>query len=103
MNPASKFLISGIRFYQKHISAGSPRRCRYQPTCSQYAREAIEIHGAIKGTILASWRLLRCNPLSSGGVDWVPEKGKWPTKPLDYEELMKYRQEHDADDQGGEA
>jgi len=71
-----KFLTGGIRFYQKHISRRLPPMCRYYPTCSQYAIEAIEVHGPLKGTLLAIGRLLRCNPLFPGGVDPVPPKKK---------------------------
>lgn len=53
-----------IRFYQKHISPAFPRRCRYTPTCSQYALEAIQKYGAAKGGYLALRRLLRCHPFS---------------------------------------
>ena len=67
-----KFFISAIRFYQKRISPLFPPRCRYHPTCSQYAVEAIEGHGAIKGGLLALCRILRCNPLFPGGYDPVP-------------------------------
>ncbi|MCH5298508.1 MAG: membrane protein insertion efficiency factor YidD [Ruminococcus sp.] len=71
-----KLLIKSIRFYQKNISAYTPPKCKYYPTCSHYAVEAIETHGALKGTALAAWRFLRCNPFSKGGVDPVPEKRK---------------------------
>ena len=67
-----KFVISAIRFYQREISPLSPPRCRYIPTCSQYALEAVEKYGAIKGTFLATKRILRCNPLHKGGYDPVP-------------------------------
>ncbi len=56
--------LSIIRFYQKHISPAFPRRCRYIPTCSQYALEAIQKYGAAKGGYLALRRLLRCHPFS---------------------------------------
>ncbi|MGN0467659.1 MAG: membrane protein insertion efficiency factor YidD, partial [Acutalibacteraceae bacterium] len=69
-----KFLLSVIRFYRKHISPHLPPMCKYYPTCSVYAIEAIETHGAFKGFFLALWRLLRCNPLSLGGYDPVPPK-----------------------------
>lgn len=69
-----KILIKLIRFYQKAISPLTPPRCKYHPTCSHYAVEAIETHGAFKGTMLAMWRILRCNPFSKGGYDPVPEK-----------------------------
>lgn len=69
-----KLLLKIIRFYRKHISPHLPPMCRYYPTCSVYAVEAIETHGALKGTLLALWRVLRCNPLSVGGYDPVPPK-----------------------------
>lgn len=68
------FLLSIIRFYRKHISPHLPAMCRCYPTCSCYAVEAIETHGAFKGFLLALWRVLRCNPLSKGGYDPVPPK-----------------------------
>lgn len=62
-----------IRFYQKHISPAFPPRCRFTPTCSQYALEAIGKYGALKGGLLAFWRLLRCNPFNKGDYyDPVP-------------------------------
>ena len=69
-----RFLLAGIRFYQKHISPLFPPQCRYYPTCSQYAVEVIEIHGAFKGFFLAVFRLMRCNVLFPGGYDPVPPK-----------------------------
>lgn len=60
-----------IRAYQRWISPGRPRRCKYEPTCSAYAIESIERFGVIRGLILASWRLARCNPFSHGGFDPV--------------------------------
>lgn len=67
-------IIRLIKFYQKNISPQKPPRCRFFPTCSQYAVEAIERFGTIKGSILSICRLLRCTPLSRGGYDPVPEK-----------------------------
>lgn len=68
-----KILIKIIRFYQKYLSPMKGRSvCIYVPTCSEYAVEAIEKHGAIKGGLLAAWRILRCNPFSKGGYDPVP-------------------------------
>ena len=64
--------VAIIRFYQKQISPMLPPSCRFQPTCSQYAIEAIQKHGALKGGALAFWRILRCNPFSKGGYDPVP-------------------------------
>lgn len=66
-----RLLIRLIRGYQTHISPNRPPSCRFTPTCSQYAIEALEKHGAFKGTILAIWRILRCNPFSKGGYDPV--------------------------------
>jgi uncharacterized protein len=58
-------------FYSKAISPALPRRCRYEPTCSAYAIEAIRELGVLRGAVLALWRLLRCNPFSDGGYDPV--------------------------------
>ena len=70
-----KLIIKAIRFYQRKISPLFGPRCRYYPTCSHYAVEAVERFGAFKGSILTVLRLLRCNPLFPGGYDPVPEKG----------------------------
>ena len=69
-------MIKAIRFYQKKISPLFGPKCRYYPTCSQYAILAIERFGVIKGSFLAVSRILRCNPLFPGGYDPVPEKRK---------------------------
>ena len=71
---AAKLLIRG---YQRWISPALGPRCRYYPSCSQYALEAVGRHGFWKGTLLGTWRVLRCNPWSKGGVDHIPEQGKW--------------------------
>ena len=68
-----RILIALVRFYQRNISpykGGSS--CRFIPTCSQYALEALEKYGALKGSLLAIRRILRCHPLSKGGYDPVP-------------------------------
>ena len=68
-----RFLLWAIRFYQKHISPGLPPRCRFIPTCSQYAAQAITKYGAAKGSWLALRRLLRCHPFYKGDMyDPVP-------------------------------
>lgn len=67
-----RVLISLIRGYQRHISPLLGASCKYLPTCSHYAIEAIERHGVLKGGLLACWRILRCNPFSRGGYDPVP-------------------------------
>lgn len=63
-------VIAPIRAYQQVISPLFPRRCKYHPTCSAYAVGAVREFGVIRGVVLASWRLLRCNPWSHGGVDY---------------------------------
>lgn len=73
----AKLLIGGIRLYQKFISPLLGNNCRFVPSCSQYAIEAIQIHGVLKGMLLATWRILRCNPFGKCGRDPVPPKGKW--------------------------
>lgn len=60
-----------IRLYSKAVSPLLPARCKYHPTCSEYALLAIESHGVLRGSALAGWRLLRCNPWSHGGHDPV--------------------------------
>ena len=65
-------LIGMIRAYQSVISPMTGPTCKYYPSCSQYALTAVQRHGALRGTGLALWRLLRCNPWSLGGVDDVP-------------------------------
>ena len=67
-----KPITSAIRFYQKYVSPGLPPRCRYIPTCSEYALEAVEKYGPVKGGWLATKRILRCHPFHKGGYDPVP-------------------------------
>lgn len=69
---AVRALVTGIRAYQRFVSPMTGPRCRYYPSCSEYAVQALRTHGAIRGLALALWRLLRCNPFSLGGVDHVP-------------------------------
>jgi uncharacterized protein len=71
-----KLLLGMIGFYQRRISPAFGARCRFHPSCSNYAREAIKTHGALKGFCLALWRLLRCQPLCKGGYDPVPLRGE---------------------------
>ena len=68
---ASRVLTAPIRLYQRVISPALPRRCKYEPTCSAYAAQAIRELGPVRGLILAVWRVLRCNPFSHGGYDPV--------------------------------
>ncbi len=67
-----KLLIAVIKFYQRYLSPLKGFKCPYTPTCSQYGLEAIEKYGALKGGLLAFWRIIRCNPFSKGGYDPVP-------------------------------
>ena len=69
--PMRFILISIVKFYQAVISPWLPPSCRFVPTCSEYAREAIDRHGVLRGGRLAVWRLLRCQPFCSGGYDPV--------------------------------
>lgn len=66
-----KVFLKMIRFYQKKISPIKKPCCRFYPTCSEYAVEAIEKYGALKGSLMAVWRILRCNPFCKGGYDPV--------------------------------
>ncbi|HYN72290.1 MAG TPA: membrane protein insertion efficiency factor YidD [Nakamurella sp.] len=75
-------LIAPICFYQRFISRYTPPSCRYYPCCSSYAITALRTRGAVVGTALTVWRLLRCNPWSEGGVDHVPLTG-WPHRERD--------------------
>lgn len=69
-----KILMSIIKLYQKAISPLTPPSCRFHPTCSHYGLEAIETHGALKGSWLAIRRISKCHPFHEGGYDPVPEK-----------------------------
>ena len=62
-------VLAPIRFYRRFISPGLPPRCKYHPSCSAYAVQAVERYGILRGLVLAGWRLLRCNPFSHGGYD----------------------------------
>lgn len=69
-----KIIIVLIKFYQSAISVHFPARCKYTPTCSEYGIQAVERFGALKGSLMTIYRILRCNPFSKGGYDPVPEK-----------------------------
>lgn len=66
-----RVVVLPIRLYQRAISPALPRRCKYEPTCSAYAAQAVQEFGILRGLVLAAWRLLRCNPFSHGGFDPV--------------------------------
>ena len=73
-------LVGLIRIYQMTISKLIGPVCRYYPSCSHYGLEAIKVHGAGKGSLLAAWRILRCHPWAAGGIDEVPARGSWPAR-----------------------
>ena len=68
----TRVLISLVRFYRKHVSPMSAPKCRYYPTCSAYALEALQKYGALKGGLLALRRIAKCHPFHKGGYDPVP-------------------------------
>ncbi len=74
MSGARRAALAPIRFYQRYVSPGLPRRCKYEPTCSAYAEQAIDRYGILRGLVLAVWRVLRCNPFSHGGFDPVDDQ-----------------------------
>jgi putative membrane protein insertion efficiency factor len=74
MSFARGIVLAPVRFYQRAISPALPRRCRYHPTCSHYAVAAVRRFGILRGLVLTAWRLLRCNPWSHGGVDFVEDQ-----------------------------
>jgi putative membrane protein insertion efficiency factor len=74
MTAAARPLVALVRGYQRWISPALPPTCRFYPTCSSYAIEALQVHGLLRGTALAGWRLLRCAPWHPGGVDPVPPR-----------------------------
>jgi putative membrane protein insertion efficiency factor len=84
-------LLLTIRLYQRLVSPLLLPACRYVPTCSQYAHDAVELHGSAKGAMLAAWRLLRCHPLARGGYDPVP-----PDQTLDDPAFMRLARLNDA-------
>jgi putative membrane protein insertion efficiency factor len=72
LSPAGALLVLLIRIYRATLSKIMPSRCRFYPSCAQYAQEAIEVHGAVRGGWLGIRRLLKCHPFHSGGFDPVP-------------------------------
>ena len=81
MIAARKVAVAPIVAYQRLISPALPRRCKYEPTCSAYAVQAIGRYGILRGLVLAGWRLLRCNPWSHGGHDPVAAQTLFHPKP----------------------
>ena len=66
-----RLLVAPIAAYQRFVSPALPRHCKYEPTCSEYASQALQRYGMLRGLVLGGWRLLRCNPWSHGGFDPV--------------------------------
>ena len=81
MTPLRAAVTAPIRAYQRFVSPALPRRCKYEPTCSRYATQAIADYGILRGLVLAAWRLLRCTPWSHGGFDPVSDQRLFPKRP----------------------
>ena len=81
MSALRGILVAPIRLYQRAISPALPARCKYHPSCSEYAVQAVRRYGVLRGVVLAGWRLLRCNPWSHGGVDFVEDQTLFRTRP----------------------
>ena len=81
MNGLRSIAIAPIRFYQGVVSPVVPKRCKYYPSCSEYAAGAVRHYGIFRGLVLAAWRLLRCNPLSDGGFDYVEDQKLFRSRP----------------------
>ena len=74
MNPVARLVVALVGLYQRIVSPLLPRSCRFAPTCSSYAVEAVKVHGALRGTVLAVRRVARCHPWGGGGLDPVPPR-----------------------------
>ncbi len=83
MNPLRWLVIGPIEVYRRAISPALPRHCKYEPTCSRYATQAVREFGILRGVVLAGWRLLRCNPFSLGGFDPVAAQRVFRGRPRD--------------------
>jgi putative membrane protein insertion efficiency factor len=81
MSAARRLVLAPIVLYRKAISPALPRRCKYEPTCSAYAAQAIREYGILRGLVLAGWRVLRCNPFSHGGFDPVSDQRLFGRRP----------------------
>ncbi len=81
MNALRTALTAPIRLYQRAISPALPARCKYHPSCSAYAVAAVRRYGVMRGVVLAGWRLMRCNPWSHGGVDFVEDQKLFRSRP----------------------
>lgn len=81
MTAARRVAVAPIRAYQRLLSPALGRRCRYEPSCSEYAAQAIGRFGILRGLVLAAWRLARCNPWSHGGFDPVERQRVFRPRP----------------------
>ena len=82
--PARLALLGLIRLYRVTLSGWLGGQCRFYPTCSRYAEDAIRMHGAFRGTLMTAWRIARCGPFTRGGVDHVPA----PTRSTGYDTVI---------------
>lgn len=80
MTFARRAVVAPIRVYRRVVSPALPPRCKYEPSCSAYAAQAVEEYGILRGLVLAAWRLLRCNPFSHGGFDPVEDQRLFPRR-----------------------
>jgi uncharacterized protein len=87
--PARSVLVGLIRLYRVLLSGWLGGQCRFYPSCSRYAEEAVQVHGALKGSVMAAWRIVRCGPFTSGGVDHVPPRRFRPHD--EYEDITRAR------------
>lgn len=77
----SRLLALPVRFYRAAVSPLIGQRCKYHPSCSAYALDALREYGALRGLVLAGWRILRCNPWSHGGVDFAHDQTLFRARP----------------------
>ena len=87
--PFRQLLLAAIGLYRATLSGWLGGQCRFYPSCSSYAEDAVRAHGAVKGSSLAAWRLLRCNPFGQGGIDHVPVRGARPACPPSYDAVIQ--------------
>jgi uncharacterized protein len=86
--PARLAILGLLQLYRHTLGPLLAGRCRFHPSCSTYAVEAVKTHGAFKGSVLAAWRVLRCSPLTAGGVDPVPGQGAWRPR-VEYDSVTR--------------
>ena len=84
-----KLFIKLIHGYQRYISPGLPPSCRYHPSCSNYMIQAIQRHGMLKGVVMGTARIIRCNPFVKGGIDYVPDYFTIHRNPLSPDEQQE--------------